>query len=435
MDNPKEEKNTQGWFERLEAESWSAELIISGAAIYGAFQLPGILNVMINYSLLLFSDDILGIMYLVFTYLTFAVTILMVNFVIHFVLRSLWVGLIGLASAYPQGVNMNSENFSKSYLQQLKAEFGDLRSYNEKIDLTCSSIFAFSFTAAMIFLSIAIVVMIIAGIAYLLHILSPIFDIKTLFFSLLGLIMLPSFFGGLLNLKSMREKAWVQKIHYKFLVRRVGRMMFHLFYQPVYYVNSIFSTNLKKGQYSFRLLGYIALVLPVFFVVFTQSNAMFLNKDYYFANTSREDRFYAQHYEDQFKQDRLIQNPTISSAEISGTGLRLFLPLPMREEVVLRKKYGKAPVDSTLSESKQVYQNRLWFKEQAKKYFQIEVNGKKINPALRSCHHTNAKEFGFLAFIPADLFVEGENVIHIQSEYKLKGKKRESFIPFWYSAK
>ena len=99
------------------------------------------------------------------------------------------------------------------------------------------------------------------------------------------------------------------------------------------------------------------------------------------------------------------------------------------------KKYGQAPVDSTLSESKQVYQNRFWFKEQARKYFHITVNGKKINPALRSYQHSNANEYGFLAFVPANLLVEGENVIRVQSEYKVEGKKRESFIPFWYSAK
>ncbi|WP_373549394.1 hypothetical protein [Haliscomenobacter sp.] len=435
MDNPNSEKNTQGWFERLEAESWSAELIISGAAIYGSFQLPSALNQLINYSLLHFSDDILRILYLVYTYLTLAITILMVNFVMHFVLRSLWVGLIGLASAYPQGVNIESKSFSKSYLQQLKADFGDLRAYNEKIDKACSIIFAFSFSVAMIFMSIAVIVLAAAGLAYLLHQLSPKIGIQTSFFSILGLIVLPSLFGGVLNLKPLREKAWVQKIHYPFMIRRIGRLMFHVFYQPVYYINSIFTTNFNKGQYSMRVLAYMTLILPVFFMVFTQSNAMYADKDFYFKNTNREDRFYARHYEDQLKQDQLILNPLIPSAEISGAGLRLFLPMPMREEVVLYKKYGKPPVDSTLNESKLVYQNRIWFKEQARKYFHIAVNGKKINPELRSYQHPNATEYGFLAFVPANLFVEGENVLHVQSEYKVESKKRESFIPFWYSVK
>ncbi len=435
MDNPKEERNAQSWFERLEAESWSAELIISGAAIYGSFQLPSAFNQLINYCLLHFSDDILTILYLVSTYITLAITILMVNFVLHFVLRSLWVGLIGLASAYPQGVNMESESYSKSYLQQLKADFGDLRAYNEKIDKACSIIFAFSFSVSMVFLSIAVVVMAGAGVAYLLHQLLPKIGIQTLFFSILGLIVLPSFLGGLLNLKSLREKDWVQIIHYPLMVRRIGRLMFHIFYQPVYYINSIFTTNFNKGQYTMRVLAYMALILPIFMLVFTQSNARYASKDFYFDITNREDRFYARHYEDQMEQDQLVLNPLIPSAEISGAGLRLFLPMPMREKMVLHKKYGKPPVDSTLSETKQLYQNRIWFKEQARKYFHIEVNGKKINPALRYYHHPNAMEYGFLAFVPANLFVEGENVIHVQSEYKVEGKKRESFIPFWYSAK
>ena len=79
MDNLSPNSNQQSWFEQLEKESWSAELIISGAAIYGSFQLPSAFNQLINYCLLHFSDDILTILYLVSTYITLAITILMVN--------------------------------------------------------------------------------------------------------------------------------------------------------------------------------------------------------------------------------------------------------------------------------------------------------------------------------------------------------------------
>jgi len=93
-------------------------------------------------------------------------------------------------------------------------------------------------------------------------------------------------------------------------------------------------------------------------------------------------------------------------------------------------------MDSTLNASQNLLKSRAWFKEQGKKYFHIELNGRKFVPdQLRSYNHHNANEYGFLSYIPDSLLLHGENLIYIQSEYRYKGKKRESFIPFWYSAK
>lgn len=436
MDNLSPDSNQQSWFEQLEKESWSAELIISGAAIYGSLQLPWLLTKMVNYSLLNFSDDILEILYLFFTYLTFAITILMINFILHFILRSIWVGLLGLSSVYPQGVNEESENYSKHYLKQLKADFGDLRSYAARVDQTCSIMFAFSFSVAMIFTSIASVVLVLAGIAYGIHQLLPQFTINTIFMVVLSTLMVPGVIGGILNAKKLRDKAWVQKIHYPLVVKSSSRMMFHFLYQPIQYINSTFITNLKKRAYTLGMLGYILLILPIFMIVFLQSNVMYSNQRYYFSNADREDRFYSVHYEDNLKTDQLIQNPIIPSPEIMGVGVKLFLPLPTREEVVLNKKYGEYKMDSTLNDSQNLIRSRAWFKEQAKKYFHIELNGQKFVPErLRSYNHYNANEYGFLTFIPDSLLLYGENSIYIQSEYRYEGKKRQSFIPFWYSAK
>ncbi|MDX2066812.1 MAG: hypothetical protein SFV55_00225 [Haliscomenobacter sp.] len=436
MDNLEPNPNQQSWFEQLEKESWSAELIISGAAIYGSLQLPWLLTKMVNYSLLNFGDEILQILYLFFTYLTFAITILMINFILHFILRSIWVGLLGLSSVYPHGVNEESENYSRHYLKQLKADFGDLRSYAARVDQTCSIIFAFSFSVAMIFTSIASIVLALAVIAYGVHQLLSQFPINTIFFVMLSSLLVPGIIGAVLNTKRLRDKTWVQKIHYPLIVKSSSRIIFNFLYQPVFYINSTFITNLNKRAYTFGMVGYILLVLPAFIVVFLQSNVMYTNQQYYFSNADREDRFYSVHYEDHLKADRLIQNPIIPSSEITGSGIKLFLPLPTREEVVLNKKYGEYQKDSTLNDSQNLLRSRAWFKEQGKKYFHIELNGRKFVPdQLRSYNHHNANEYGFLAYIPDSLLLSGENLIYIQSEYRYEGKKRESFIPFWYSAK
>jgi hypothetical protein len=285
----------------------------------------------------------------------------------------------------------------------------------------------------MIFLSIAILVLTVAGMAYLFHQLNQSIPLNMAFFSILGIVLFPGILHGLLNHKKFRDKPWVQKIHYPFLYKWANGIMFHVFFEPISYINNTFITNFKKSQYLTRLMAYMTLVLPVFVTVFIQSNAVFANKDYYFKSANREDRFYPIHYEDQLGDNQLIQNPMIPSAQIEGSGLNLFLPLPAREEEKLNQKYGKYPNDPKLSEAENLVLGRVWFRAQAGKYFHLEINGKEYAPVLRGYNHRNAYEYGFIAFIPASLMKEGENVLHIQSEYVLDGKKRECFIPFWYS--
>jgi len=267
MDNLSPNSNQQSWFEQLEKESWTAELIISGAAIYGSLQLPWLLTKMFNYSLLNFSDDILQILYFFFNYLTIAISILMVNFILHFIMRSYWVGLLGLSSVYPKGVNEESENYSKHYLQQLKADFGDLRGYASQVDQACSIIFAYSFSVAMLFTSIASVVFAATGIAYGIHQLLPQFPINSIVIAIFSILMVPAIIAGVLNAKRLREKDWVKKVHYPLVVKSIGRIMYHFLHEPIFYIQSIFITNIKIRAYTLSLLGYLLLILPVSIVV------------------------------------------------------------------------------------------------------------------------------------------------------------------------
>ncbi len=52
---------------------------------------------------------------------------LTINFVLHFTLRTLWIGNIGLASVFPEGINENSDRNSQHFLSRLKARFPELQ--------------------------------------------------------------------------------------------------------------------------------------------------------------------------------------------------------------------------------------------------------------------------------------------------------------------
>jgi hypothetical protein len=246
------------------------------------------------------------------------------------------------------------------------------------------------------------------------------------------LILTPAMIAGFFNMKVLREKSWVQKIHYPLIVKTLSRGMNHIFHEPLQYINNTFVTNFKKGRYILGVFAYMFLTIPIFVILILQSNMPLAKKEIYFKHASRPDRYYSQHYEDRLQEGELILAPLIPSDQIQGAGLTLFLPLPTREELVMHKKYGEYRDDPKLSEEENLFEARAWFKEEAGKYFQIAINGKKFSPTFRSSTHPNSSEYGMIAMIPASMLLPGENLIHVRADYWYKGKRRESFIPFLY---
>ena len=94
MENQKEQQ-TPEWLRRLEQESWQAELIISGLALYGSFQLPEFIYAVIDFFIRHLSVSQYFTGYMISYLMLLGVSVLSGFFIIHFVLRAYWVGLIG----------------------------------------------------------------------------------------------------------------------------------------------------------------------------------------------------------------------------------------------------------------------------------------------------------------------------------------------------
>ena len=131
MEKPKPQKPK--WLRKLERERWQAELIISGAALLGSLQLPGILEQFQHYLLLNYERASLQLWFFATSYWALFVYGLVLLFVLHFVVRALWIGLEGLNSVYPNGIgetNLSSED----YQQKMKAEYGDIDGFINRLD-------------------------------------------------------------------------------------------------------------------------------------------------------------------------------------------------------------------------------------------------------------------------------------------------------------
>ena len=220
--------STPKWLKRLQRESWQAELLISGAAIIGSLQLPGLADDLMSYGLLNYAPDYYLLITFVNIYFLLASYLLIGCFIGHFVLRAMWVGLIGLNSVFPEGINFNQKVYSSHYVEQLKANTPTVNHLIHRLDRTCSIIFAFTSTLFMVFLAICIDIVALALLKGLLDSFFPVEVSKYVLLTLVGLFLLTSLFNMVVNTKSMRERPWVKRNQYR-LSTLMGRMTLHLF--------------------------------------------------------------------------------------------------------------------------------------------------------------------------------------------------------------
>lgn len=184
------------------------------------------------------------VFFFLFIYPYFAAAILIFSFIAHLVLRALWIGMLGLVSVYPNGINPNHDIFSKDYMQKFLKDYPDVNKFNKRLDDLCSSIFAGAAATAIVMIMISMMIIIILIIATLINFILPSFSILNLVLALGGVVFSVGMFGNILNSKKLRDKEWVKKIHYPF-VKFFGQSIYLFAMEPISYISMIFATNSK----------------------------------------------------------------------------------------------------------------------------------------------------------------------------------------------
>ena len=155
-----EEKNKIQWFEKLRLNSWEVEILIVGFVLVMLFNIPDTLNLELSKTLRNLSAHEAGDFYrwiirlLTLGVLSSIIHILIVSFSVYLSLRGFWVGILGLSSVYPKGINLKRLNFNTIFDKQVSQyNFTD---FIIKIDNICSSIFSFSFLISFSIISLCL---------------------------------------------------------------------------------------------------------------------------------------------------------------------------------------------------------------------------------------------------------------------------------------
>ncbi len=321
-----EEKNKIQWFEKLRLNSWEVEILIVGFVLVMLFNIPDTLSLELSKTLRNLTAHEAGdfiiwlIRFITVVILSSIIQILIVSFSVYLGLRGFWVGILGLSSVYPKGINIKKLNFNTIFNKQISQY--NFNNFIIRIDNICSSIFSFSFLISFSIVSLCLFFIEFISLSSFLYNITEvdwIGDIITLPFGIFGfLFFIDYFLFGILKKIKWKPFGYVFNIIDKFY----KYITFIFIYDTLYYA---FISNVKRR---------IIFLLLVGFVLFSYHFDSFeLEKPAYFPNfKSSKNIMKSRNYEDNFKQkDHYDENqypryPFIQSDIITENYLKLHIP-------------------------------------------------------------------------------------------------------------
>ena len=321
-----EKKNKIQWFDKLRLNSWEVEILIVGFVLVMLFNIPDLLNLEITKTSISLSPQDTGDFIIWVTRLTALfilksiIYILIVSFSIYLSLRGFWVGVIGLSSVYPKGINLKKLNFNTIFDKQVSQH--NFNDFAIKIDNICSSIFSFSFLISFSIVSLClffIEFVFLSSFFYNVIENSLVGDVITLIFGVFGVLFFIDYFlFGILKKIKWKPFGYFFNIIDKFY----KHITFIFIYDTLYYA---FISNVKRRIVFLLMVGFI--------ILSTTFESLELNKPIYFPNLeSSKNIMKFRNYEDKFKQKDYYdehlypRSPFIQSDVITENYLKLHIP-------------------------------------------------------------------------------------------------------------
>ncbi|WP_437371917.1 hypothetical protein [Maribacter litoralis] len=421
-----ETKKNITWLQRLKEESWEAELLVSAIAIFGTFQLFGFIEWVTNKLIDLLPIEQHAFGYIITIIGLLAISVLVSMFVIHFILRAYWIGLVGLNSVFPD-YSVEDSAYSKVYTEMFLAILPKQEETIQKVDELCSVIFSVAFTILLIYSYMSLFLSVYMLIYNLLLDYVPSYILLIPLFLILGLIVIQTIFGIVGNLKKFKSNVGIQTWMFK-TVRLASMVTYGPLYRNLLQVTMVFGTNFKKKKsLVYLVLMFFVSGMFLTFVKVTDTNIFHL----IFPKDHDVEFMYLSYYSDQNSDESFLLTPQIQSDIIEGETVRLFIPVFHHERNYQGTTCGEYQNDDSLSNKENRTKSRRFYLDCYEKYHKVALNGAPLNIDFLKKDHAVSEQFGIIGFIDKELFKKGNNTLVVTK--KLGDVKEFSWsIPFNY---
>lgn len=299
--------------DRLQEDSWQLELLVSGFTIFGLFYAYGPVNDAFGRAV--FEGDILKDVYQT---AAAAILILIFNLIIHLVLRSLWIGALGLR--YISGdVDIEKLKYTERFTNFLNKKIGSFDAYIEKLEKLCSSMFAISF---LLIFYVAAMFIVQHLISYSGTLISE--DTPILIELLLNITELLLVIGAVLTFFDyvtqglLKKNKWVASFYFPFYWV-FSYLTLSFLYRPLFY--KLIDNKFGK-RISLLLLPFYVSVLVLVNMYKVDSRLIRLNSVYSSSIVAKN-----RNYEDLLENDVFIYPLAIQSKVITDPYLKIKIPI------------------------------------------------------------------------------------------------------------
>lgn len=419
------------------------ELLISGALVFALLQAPELLDQWWLRAQVHLSGAAFGVSFAAYYVIKLASYGLIVTVTTHFLLRGLWVALLGLRAAFPGGIDESRLELGPFAQSFYRGRLATLTQLEERVDRVAASIFSFVFLFLILLGGIALWCTISGVIALTATRLMRRPDLAgPIFWALFALFVAAQTAVALLD-------RWSKKSELPPRVAHAGTRLFSFvyfislgrLYAPIFF---IFSTRLSRKVIMTTQVVFVYTIVA-FFLVSVLSTAGVLGLDSYifFPPNATLEQMRTSHYESMRVDAAPTAVPTIQADVITEPYVRLFLPynprtdnerarvlcpdvLPFRGDgVFLRSKRGR-------SDPRQIRAVLGCFE----RLYRVELDERPVplHDALFYVH-PSSRIHGRLVMIPARTLAPGKHTLTVRRtpvpSLDEGHPPAEYFIPFW----
>ena len=427
----------------MAGRTWEAELILSAGVTFALIQLPGLLDGLFLRLEAGLSGPLFTMGLMVYTYVKLVLFVTIACFVVHLLSRAYWIALIGLQSAFPQGVRWEETQYGPVARDIYPRLSPSLTRLIDQVDRFGSSLFAFAFVMSAGFIISLLWIPILSLAAFAVRRwLLPDASFGALLLTLALVVAIPQ------TVAAMLDKAYEKKTVGPRLRRFIAgayrlnyRLLGQRFYGPLSL--TIFTNTSKRLMYPLALLFTVGLM--GFFIadlIVDRGRAELSTASYVPVNAGARGMD-PRHYEDM--REETVRTPLIPSIPgdiVTGPYLRVFLPYhPRREEALLAERCPgveparpsalvmrrpEPPSDPILERSLACIAG-LWT---------VVLNGDTLSPDFSFLRHPDSGARGIVAYLPTAELPAGRNLLFLERPDEPASTEPESrpiryWIPFW----
>ncbi len=331
--------------QRLRDRTDELELIISSLTIFALFSLPGWLFESFSTVFTHLSDSMVIAGTLGITLIAGVSYALASCFVVHLMTRAYWVGLIGLRTVFPEGINWGkTPGIGPVTRKRFKATLPDLDTIIRRTDRLASSLFAVISLITLGTLWIGVIILITLVIAVQI---GARFGLTNAALVIAG-ALLTVVLGGpplLLWLMDAQLAARFPRLQnsrvFVGIIKLLGRLTSFVYPQRLILpVQLTLQSNTRPVVFFLALLiGTVAIIIVGNARFAAWQNFTLSGEFTYFDTTATSTGFRSTYYEDMSSpKDRLRAWPRIDSFKQKGRFVTVFLPYqPLRDNLMLEK--------------------------------------------------------------------------------------------------